>query len=88
MNEFLSGGTAIASWTVGLFFLRFWKQTHDRLFVIFAIAFWLLGLIRLGLVLSGPVSESHTVLYFVRLAAYLLIIIAIVDKNRIQRKDS
>lgn len=82
MNEFLSGGTAVACWTVALFFLRFWKQTHDRLFVIFALAFGLLGLIRLGIVLSGPASESHTMLYYVRLAAYLLILIAIIDKNR------
>lgn len=82
MNEFLAGATTIASWTIALFFLRFWKDTRDRLFAMFAVSFWLLGLIRLGLVLMGPVSESHTLLYLVRLAAYVLIVVAIVDKNR------
>ena len=66
----------------GLFFIRFWRQTRDRLFLIFAISFWLLGLQRLALALTSPPFESDTGFYLVRLFAFLLILGAIVDKNR------
>ena len=65
-----------------LFFLRFWRQTHDRLFLVFALAFGLLGLQRLALALTEPLDEWRTGLYVVRLLAFLLILGAIVDKNR------
>jgi hypothetical protein len=66
----------------GLFFLRFWRQTKDRLFLIFAISFWLLGAQRLALALTAQTVEDTTGLYLVRLLAFLLILLAIVDKNR------
>jgi hypothetical protein len=79
-DNFLSGGVAIGHAMVGLFFLRFWWKTSDRLFVLFALAFWILGSIRVAIVAQGGVSENHY-LYWVRLVAYLLILAAIVDKN-------
>ena len=30
---------------IGLFFLKFWRNTLDRLFAFFAVAFWLLALV-------------------------------------------
>lgn len=82
MEFFLMGAIAMASCIAALFFLRFWRETGDRLFVVFALAFFLLGITRLGLALSADYSEGHTSWYWVRLAAFLLILIAIVDKNR------
>jgi hypothetical protein len=82
MEQFLMGAISMASWIVALFFLRFWKETGDRLFVIFASAFFLLGITRLGLALSRDPTEGHTMWYWVRLAAFVLILIAIADKNR------
>ena len=66
----------------GLVFARFWRQTRDRLFLIFAIALWLLGVQRLALALTAEMLESQTGLYLLRLFAFLLILGAIVDKNR------
>ena len=83
MNTFMMGAIATASWIAGLFFLRFWTETRDRLFLIFAMAFWLLGLTRLALVIVRV--EEHNYVYWVRLAAFLLILFAIVDKNRPHR---
>jgi Family of unknown function (DUF5985) len=82
MEQFIMGAIAMACSIVALFFLRFWRETGDRLFAIFALAFLLLGITRLGLALSPQELEGHTHWYWVRLAAFVLILVAIVDKNR------
>ena len=81
MEHFIMGAIAMASFTVAAFFVRFWRATRDRLFAMFAVAFALLGLTRLGLAISGDASEATTSWYWVRLAAFLIILIAIADKN-------
>lgn len=80
-NEFLLGAVVLACGVAGLFFLRFWRKTHDRLFAIFAIAFWTLGLNWLALGFTQK-DEVKTALYVVRLAAFLFILYGILDKNR------
>ena len=82
MQQFLTGAAAMACWVAMLFFLRFWRESGDRLFVMFSVAFLLLGLTRLGLAVSLYPSDEHTYLYWVRLAAFVLILVAIIDKNR------
>jgi hypothetical protein len=82
MEELLMGGIAMASAVAALFFLRFWRDTGDRLFAIFAIAFLLLAITRVGLALSNELAEGHTHWYWVRLIAFVLIVVAIMDKNR------
>jgi hypothetical protein len=82
MELFITGAIAMASAVVALFFLRFWRETGDRLFGIFSLAFLLLGITRLGLAFAPRTDEPHTHWYWVRLAAFLLILVAIVDKNR------
>jgi uncharacterized membrane protein HdeD (DUF308 family) len=82
MDLFLLGAIAMASLTVGLFFLRFWKDTRDRLFLFFAASFLLEGLNRAVLGLSADPNEGRPLIYFVRFLSYLLILIAIVSKNR------
>jgi hypothetical protein len=85
VNSFLNGIIFLGHGTAGLFFLRFWRKTHDRLFLMFAIAFWLLGVVRLAMMVLAQEGEDHY-LYWFRLAAYLLILFAIVDKNLAWRK--
>jgi hypothetical protein len=82
LEVFILGLIAMASWTVSLFFLRFWRDTGDRLFAIFSTAFFLLGITRVGLAITSQPSEVLTGWYWVRLVAFLLILVAIVDKNR------
>jgi hypothetical protein len=80
LKPMLAGAIMLNAWAISLFFLRFWKKTRDRLFVWFAIAFLLLGIERISIVwLPG---ESHFHVYLLRLAAFLLIIFAIWDKNQ------
>lgn len=85
MDQLLMGMIAMASWVAGLFFLRFWRDTRDRLFLIFAVAFWLLGGTRIALAIATE-SAEHSHLYWVRLLAFVLILVAIVDKNWPSRK--
>ena len=73
----LSGGYAVA----GVFFLSFWRRTHDSLFAVFAVAFWLMALNQALPVLLGIPREEQGGNYQVRLAAFILIIAAILRKN-------
>lgn len=82
VNQLISGAILMGYLVAGLFFLKFWRHTRDRLFLIFAVAFVLLGIQRLALVLTREMVESQTGLYVLRLFAFLLILAAIVDKNR------
>ena len=81
MIELISGAIVMGYGLAALFFYRFWRQSRDRLFAIFALAFGVLGIQRI--LLSVTYWSSHpALLYSVRLAAFLLILAAIVDKNR------
>lgn len=81
MTGFLSGAITAGYLLVGLFFLRFWRRTQDRLFVLFAIAFWLLAANQAILAVGDIARESQSWVYLLRAAAFSLIIGAILAKN-------
>jgi hypothetical protein len=78
---FLWGCSTTASLVAALFFIRFWRDTRDRLFALFALAFGVLAANWLGLALLDPSVETRHHLFMVRLVAFLIILVAIVDKN-------
>ena len=80
MINFLNGAITICFFAAGLFFFRFWRDTLDRLFLLFALSFWLQAGIRVALTLVGQ-SEERVYLYALRFVAYALILAAIVMKN-------
>jgi hypothetical protein len=82
LSPLVSGMLVTGYAVAGLFFLRFWRQTRDRLFGIFAAAFWLLAAQRAALALSADPNGEQVLLYGIRLLAFVLILVAIVDKNR------
>lgn len=83
MNDFLSGTVFALCLVAGLFFLRFWRKTRDRFFAFFAASFWLMGLHRLVLMLMRLTdSENVIAAYLIRLVSFVLILLAIIDKNR------
>jgi hypothetical protein len=82
MFNFLSGIITMGFLTGGLFFLKFWTRTGDWLFASFAAAFWLLALNQLLLVAANIAEEEKTWLYLLRLAAFLVIAVAVAVKNR------
>jgi hypothetical protein len=85
MFTFISGAVAMASLVAALFFLRFWRQTRDRFFLLFSLAFALDALTRLVLALIDIASEQEPFYYLARLAMFGLILVAIIDKNRTAR---
>jgi hypothetical protein len=76
------GGIAALSATVALFFLRFWRQTRDSFFILFAAAFLLEAFNRVALAVVAHADEDEPMFYLVRLLSYALIIVAIWRKNR------
>jgi hypothetical protein len=78
---FYNGAAGVECLVAGLFFLRFWRRTRDGLFLAFAFAFWLLAANALLPSLLGRPAYSHSEVYLLRLAAFLLIILAIAGKN-------
>ena len=82
MYLFLSGALMAAFFVAAIFFWRFWLRTKDRFFLIFSGAWLLLGVERLVLGALNEPEQLNAGIYFLRLAAFLLIIAAIIDKNR------
>ena len=79
-KDFLNGAIWLAAFAAALFFLKFWKKTRDSLFAWFAVAFALLGIERLVLEFWSSGNEFRV--YMIRLAAFVVIIVAIIQKNR------
>jgi hypothetical protein len=81
-GEFLSGGAMVAAITIALFFLRYWLQTRDRLFLLFSAGFLVFAASRLILAFLDEDDEGRVLVYGLRLLAFALILGAIIDKNR------
>ena len=82
MRQLLQGATAMGSLVIGLFFFGFYRARRDVLFALFGAAFWLLAVNNIALGLTDAAAESRVYIYVIRLLAFLLIIAAIVQKNR------
>ena len=80
--HFMLGAIVMACVVASLFFLRFWRKTRDRLFALFSAAFCLLAVNWVALAFMSGDEVVRTVLYAVRLVAFVVILGAIVDKNR------
>jgi hypothetical protein len=81
-----TGAIAMGYGVAGLFFLRFWRDTKDRLFAIFALAFFVLTVNRV--MIATQVALAGDQHYWIRLFAFLLILGAIIDKNFKRRTQS
>ncbi|MDY6945801.1 MAG: DUF5985 family protein [Pseudomonadota bacterium] len=82
IEGFLLGVIVTASLTAAGFFWRFYRQTRDNLFFAFAAAFAIEGINRMAFLLVDKPSEGSPIIYLVRLVTFLLLLGAIVAKNR------
>ncbi len=81
IDGFLLGVIATASITARVFFLKFWRDTHDSFFLAFAASFIIEGLNRSAVLLEDKPSGGSPWTYLVRLLSLLLILAAILRKN-------
>ena len=81
INMFLAGMVTAGFLAGGLFFARFWVRSRDGLFLAFTAAFWLLALNQALVALVREPEPNQSWFYLLRVAAFLLIAVAIVRKN-------
>lgn len=81
MIEFLSGALLFSYFVAGIHFARFWRRTGDRLFLHFAVAFWLFALNQLVTSIPVVADETDGYEYLLRVLGFIVILAAIADKN-------
>ena len=82
LEGFLLGIIATTSIFAGIFFLRFWRDTRDSLFLAFALAFLIEGVNRSFRIFFAHPNEASPWVFVVRAFAFLIILAGIVNKNR------
>jgi hypothetical protein len=83
LTALLHGAVAMGCAVVCAFFMRFWRQSSDRLFLYFALAFAILAADFFLMGLIGAAPEWRVSVFTVRLAAFVVILVGILDKNRL-----
>lgn len=78
---FMHGALTAMCLFTALFFMRLWRRAHERFYLLFAIAFTVMAA-QWAISASGQVGEHGLWPYATRLVSFLVIIAAIVDKNR------
>lgn len=81
LSPVLQAGTATACFASGVFFLRHFWVSRDRFFLLFWLALWILGGHWAVLALDAAPEQTHY-LYATRALAFLLIIGAVIQRNR------
>ena len=80
MDAFLLGAFAMGCVMASVVFFRFWRQTHDRLFLWFGLSFLIEAINRMAFVASGQPDDA-AFYYGARLVSYALLLFAILEKN-------
>lgn len=78
---YMHGALTALCVVVALFFARLWRRAHERFYLFFSIAFAVMAA-QWALLASNQIGEHAAWPYATRLVAFLLILVAIVDKNR------
>lgn len=86
LKTLLNGALVMACLACALFFVRFWRESKDRLFALFALSFTVMSLNWFALSLLPVDDERRNYVYVIRLVSFLLILFAIWDKNRASRQ--
>ncbi len=85
MIDFLAGAVTLGYAVAAVLFLRFWRRTADRLFLAFSAAFVLLAINQVLAAALEFGDERTPYVYSLRVLGFLLILLAVVDKNLSRR---
>lgn len=88
--DFLNGISVATFAASGVFFLKFWKASRDRFYLLFTAACWLLSFERVVLFfvhdaaasIRSALTEASSWVYLFRLAAFAAILMAVVGRNK------
>ena len=81
MIEMLSGALLFSYFIAGIHFVRFWRRTSDKLFLHFAVAFWLFALNQIVTSIPVVTDETAGYEYLLRVLGFIVILVAIAEKN-------
>lgn len=81
LDQFLSGAIVMGFAVAALLFLSYWRRTGQSLFLTFSASFFLLAVNYTWLALTNIPVEERSPLFLIRLLAFSLIIVAIVQLN-------
>ena len=82
MVVFLYGAAAMACAAIVVFFVRFWRESADRLFPCLAVAFSIFAVNYAMLALLPAADERRTVAFVLRLIGFVAILVGIALKDR------
>lgn len=82
MTVFLDGSVAMGCAMAGLFFLRFWRESDDRLFVAFALAFWMFAAHYALIGLAPLADETRPYAFLLRVIGFSIIVVGIAVRYR------
>ena len=86
MGDLLLGAISMACFTIALFFLRFWKTTRDRFFLLLAASFLVEGFERIAIAGIPHSGEHEPFFYLIRLLGFVILLYGIIEKNGWLRK--
>ena len=81
MTTLLNGGASFGCVVAGLFFLTFWRESRDRLFLAFAAAFWIFAIDYAVLGVIPLADESRPYVFLLRLVGFVILLAGIAGKN-------
>ena len=81
-DPLMLGAISAVNLVAALLFLRYWLSSRERFFLYFAASFAIEAVNRAVSALAGVPGDESALHFTVRLLAYLLILLAIWDKNR------
>ena len=84
---FVSGALCAGFAVAAAFFFRFWRRTRDFLFAAFSAAFLLMAANQAVAGFAHVARGESSRAYLLRLAAFVLIIAAVLGKNATEGKD-
>jgi len=81
MHMFLLGMISMGSAVAAILFLRFWRTSHERLFLWFAAAFLCEAMNRAAFAWQGAGDDATLPYLLARLFFFLLILGGVAEKN-------
>ncbi len=85
--DFIRGATMMAELGIAIAFLRYHRKYDDKLFGFFSASFAVMAVSQAIIFIFGDKGEHSPIAYYLRLFAFLLLVIGIAVKNIRTRPD-